>query len=428
MPIQNIIFDPINLPPAFKYELLFKYLPEFAGHPAKTGRKPFSRDALLRSFIYKTLRRLATLSDLKFELDNNPSISQVLGFNPINSAPSIERLSSFLHDTPNKNLQELRIQLIRELIDIKIITGSIIAADSCPIVVHVKENNLKSAMFSNRFDKGKFPKGDPDARLGVLMHYPSPGKKKIRYFWGYRNHVIIDTASELPIAEITQPANIHETKVARSLLEDMNNNFQLPCQYVTADASYDWEEFLKFIMNDLKAVPVIPPNPRRTSHNSTTEKNKIICDAGIPMYRKGKMRNKKNGILYCQYTCPIVYDKNIRHQYIICPVFQPRFLNGKGCNVLIRLEPSVRDQIDYGSQKFKNLYKSRSSVERTFSRLLSVAMQNPTVKGLKTIRNHATIAHISVLLVAMAASESGQRDKIRFIKSFVPNFMKQNEI
>jgi len=144
------------------------------------------------------------------------------------------------------------------------------------------------------------------------------------------------------------------------------------------------------------------------------------------MYRKGKMRPKRTGILYCQYTCPIVYDKHIRYQYLMCPVFHPKFFNGKGCNVLIRLEPSIRTEIDYGTKKFKELYNKRTSVERVFSRLLSIAMQNPTVRGYQANRNHATIAHIAVALVALTAHRTGQKDKIRFVKSFVPYLMHEN--
>jgi len=50
-------------------------------------------------------------------------------------------------------------------------------------------------------------------------------------------------------------------------------------------------------------------------------------------------------------------------------------------------------------------------------------MQHPTVRGYNANRNHATIAHISVLLVALTAYLTGQQDKMRFVKSFVPNFL-----
>jgi hypothetical protein len=52
-------------------------------------------------------------------------------------------------------------------------------------------------------------------------------------------------------------------------------------------------------------------------------------------------------------------------------------------------------------------------------------MQNPTVKGLRAVRNHCTIAHITVLLVALTAHKMGCEDKIRFVKSFVPSFLTQ---
>lgn len=49
-------------------------------------------------------------------------------------------------------------------------------------------------------------------------------------------------------------------------------------------------------------------------------------------------------------------------------------------------------------------------------------MQNPPVVGLNATANYVTIAHITVLLVALTAAKQGMKDKIRFIKSFLPNF------
>ena len=49
-------------------------------------------------------------------------------------------------------------------------------------------------------------------------------------------------------------------------------------------------------------------------------------------------------------------------------------------------------------------------------------MQHPPVVGLKATANYVTIAHITVLLIALTATRHGMKDKIRFIKSFLPNF------
>jgi hypothetical protein len=99
----------------------------------------------------------------------------------------------------------------------------------------------------------------------------------------------------------------------------------------------------------------------------------------------------------------------------------------EGCNALIRLSPSIREQIDYGSHAFKQIQKKRSSVERVFSRLLCITMQDPPVTGIQAIRNHCTIAHITVLLVALAAKHSAHPDKTRFVRSFVPSLLSKNQ-
>ncbi|KPK87316.1 MAG: hypothetical protein AMS27_02765 [Bacteroides sp. SM23_62_1] len=426
MSFSELLFAPADLPPAVKYEKLFKNLPKLKEHMPKTGRRPISRNSLLRALIYKSLRRLPFLADLTFELNNNPSVSKALGFNPLTSAPSIERFSSFLHDTKNYELNLLHQQLVQELIKAGVISGKSIAIDSCPIVVSLRENNLKTAM-ADRFNKTKKPAGNPDARLGIMIHYPIPFKQAIRYFWGYRNHVINDTVTELPIWETTKPANVSEISIAKSLIRDAISSFNLNIEVVAGDANFDSEDFLRFIIKELGALAIIPHNSRgEQSKGYQIKGDKIICEAGLVMFRRGKMRPKKVGILYCQYSCPIIYDKKIRYKYIMCPLFHQKFINGKGCNVLIRLEPSIRSEIDYGTRKFKELYNKRSSVERIFSRLLAIAMQNPTVRGYNANCNHATIAHIAVLLIALTAYRTGQQDKMRFVKSFVPNFLIEN--
>jgi hypothetical protein len=423
MSSSGILFDLVDLPPAVKYEKLFDNLPKLQECIAKTGRHPFQRNSILKALIYKALRRLSGLSDLNFELNNNPCVSNALGFNPLAPAPSVERFSSFLRRTDNKELKIIHQQLMQTLIRLNIVSGTSIAIDSCPIVAPLKENNLKASV-ADRFDKTRKPAGDPDAGLGVMAHYPKRFKKEVCYFWGYRNHVIADTDTELPLMETTQPADVHETRLAKTLVGTAKQCFSLNVEFVLADAAFDTEDFLRFIIKELKAQPIIPRNPRNQHPKGyQIKKNRVICEAGLPMYRKGKMRPKHTGILYCQYCCPIVYDKQTRTKFIICPIYHHKFFNGKGCNALIRLEPSIRQQIDYGTEKFKERYEHRTSVERIFSRLLSIAMQKPTMRGLHAIQNYVTIAHITVLLVALTAYKAEQKDKIRFVKSFVPNFL-----
>ncbi len=246
---SEFLFDLDDLPPAIRYEKLFQNLTMLQENIPRSGRRPVSKNSMLKALIYKSLRRFPYLSDLTFELNNNPSVSKALGFYPMAPAPSTERFSSFLHDTNHHELISVRQQLVQELIKAGAISGNSIAIDSCPIVSLLKENNLKTSM-SKRFDKTKIPADDHDARLGVLIHFPNPFKKEVRYFWGYRNHVINDTATELPIWEITKPANVSDIKVAKDLIQEACSFFNLNIQTVMGDANYDSEDLLRFIINE----------------------------------------------------------------------------------------------------------------------------------------------------------------------------------
>jgi len=411
------------LPPRVQYDFLFQALPPLSLKEKDRGRPPFSRDTLLRAFIYKGLRRLKTLTDLAFEFQNNPTICQAVGFDLYKIPPSIERFSQFLRETSHPLLENVRIQLVQRLLQERIVSGKHLVIDSCPIPAKVRENNLKTSFSSNRFDKTQRPKGDPDARLGLLIHFPQPFKKKVQYFWGYRNHIVADAEEELPLWEVTHPANISEVHPVIPMLQKTRGDLFVMMATVGGDAIYDTENILRFIIEDLNAQPIIPRNPRADQTTPYTFKgNAVYCQADLPMFRKGKMRLKQKGITYLQYCCPIHFGKE-RQRHLLCPATHPKFITQKGCNVLFRLTPSIRQHINYGSEAFKAFQKKRTAVERVFSRLLSIAMQDPPVIGLEAIRNYCTIAHITVLLVALAAKRSGHPDKIRFVRSFVPSFL-----
>jgi len=48
-------------------------------------------------------------------------------------------------------------------------------------------------------------------------------------------------------------------------------------------------------------------------------------------------------------------------------------------------------------------------------------MQYSSVRELQSVSNHYTITHITVLLIALTAVKTGNKDKIRLVKFFLPN-------
>ncbi|MCK4373720.1 MAG: transposase [Candidatus Brocadiae bacterium] len=422
--MSEMIFPLQSLPPYVRYERLFRHLPPLPTSPKRSrrGRPGVPPEAILRAHIYRALRAMPRLVDLVFELRNNPCIVKALGFDPLRAPPSLERFSAFLHDTGSNQLQQIHHDLVAKLIEKGAIDPRVLAIDSCPIPARVKENNLKTGISRNRYDKQKPPKGDPEAGLGVLVHYPRPHTKRVSYFWGYRNHVLSDAESEIPLAQITLPANASEVKQAVPLLRLACQTYGLWIEAVVADAEYDAESILKFIVEKLRARPYIAANPRRSRpRDHAVGADPILCEADLPMVRKGRMT--VHGITYVQYVCPLHYRKKQRQRYLFCPAQHPKYVEQKGCNTLIRLTPTIRSTIPYGTRQFRHYYNKRTAAERIFSRLLALAMQEPTVKGLQAVRNHCTIAHITTCLVALVAHQEGHADKLRFVRTLVPNFL-----
>lgn len=73
---------------------------------------------------------------------------------------SIERFSSFLRNTPNQRLTQVKGVLVQTLMQERVITARIVALGSTPIPANVKENNLKTSI-KDKFDKvfcSQFPR------------------------------------------------------------------------------------------------------------------------------------------------------------------------------------------------------------------------------------------------------------------------------
>ena len=427
---QNVLFSVHNfldVKPLKNFHLLFDNLEHLhLTHTKQTGRKPIQREYLLNALIFKNLKSIPTLTELRRELVDNPTAALCCGFDIRKPIPSVERFSAFLRDTTNKEFTQIKNQLVQQLTDLEIIEGKFLSIDSCSMFANVKENNLKTTI-KNRFDKSKFPKGDLDARLGVLITFPK-SKKKVQFFWGYRNHTVTDAKTELPVWEITKPANVHDSTMFIPIFDLLQTEFSFNIHAVMGDAVYDSAAILKYIINTLKAKPRIPINPRNTQETPDekeiryTKSGNRICEATLEMLSRGIFYDKKQDRWRHKWVCPLHHSKKYLNQFIVCPVFHPKFFSQKGCYAYKRIDDDIRKQIDYGSESFKKDANLRTSSERVFSRLLTICMQNPSVVGLTATANHCTIAHITALLVALTAVKNNFKDQLRFIKSFLPNF------
>jgi len=226
-----------------------------------------------------------------------------------------------------------------------------------------------------------------------MVHFPKPFHKEIKYFWGYRNFVLSNALSELPISEETKGANAVDGMVVIPHLKFATSKSNLNIRGVIGDAALDSARVRSFIINELKAKPYIAQNPRRgrDPNVKVSSTGSRICIAGFEMLYWGKFKEANRTRV--KFVCPITHSKKFRRKHPFCPWLHPQFLKGKGCSAYTQvLDQYVRKKIDYGSPEFKKIYNLRSGSERIFSRLLDLCMQNPSVRGLQAVSNHCTIA------------------------------------
>jgi len=189
---------------------------------------------------------------------------------------------------------------------------------------------------------------------------------------------------------------------------------------------YDSATIIEYIVKNLGARHRISRNPRRGAP-STTNLNPsgiLICIAGFEMLSRGIFWDKKQNRKRHKFVCPIKGSKKFARKHPYCPWFHPNSVEGTGCYRYLRVDvdESIRADIDYGSEAFKRNFNRRSSSERVFSRLLSILMQKLSAIGLVATANFCTISHITVLAVVYFSSFVKEPNKIRFVKSFLPNF------
>lgn len=414
---QEIIQD-ITLftsaPKAQFYDRLFESLDlsDFPESTAKTGRNGYSKRALLCAFIVMKCECFSCITDLLDYLQNNLLIAHYCGFNILKPLPSYWTFERFIKNLDNNILKNLMKSQVLKSAEMRIIDTSFIVLDSTPISASTSQNNPKSFK-KNKFSKDNQPKNDKDCKLGVHTASNQHNERNFEFYWGYKNHVLVDCITGLPIFELTTAADVADSTVALDVLSQTNEFLSLKdCTFI-ADKGYD----VKAIYNTVKEVYfgecVIPLNKRNSKNPKTLPNQHPICDAGLAMNKDGKSYDR--GRTRQKYCCPFK-----RSTCSACPCNHRNWNNGKknrGCVKYITLPDDYRLSIDRDCFSFKKIYALRTEVERYNSRFKRVGQERLWVRGLNSAQNLNTIAHISLLAVAIAAVIFNTVSSIRSLKS-----------
>ena len=354
------------------------------------------------------------VSELLDYLNNNLLIAFFCGFDITKPLPSYWTFDRFLKNFDNNILSDIMKSQVSFLADKAVIDSSFIGLDSTPIAANTSQNNPKSFV-KNKFKPDNIPKSDKDCKLGVHTASNKANEKNYAFYWGYKNHVLVDCISGLPISELTTTANIHDSSVALDILADTHSFFSLSeCTFI-ADKGYDVKNIYNRVSELYQGECIIPINKRNTKSPKLLPQGNPICQAGLAMWKDGKFSD--NGRTRQKFCCPLKSSKTND-----CPCHHKNFYNGKkhrGCTKYITI-PDTDDprlSVDRNSKAFKAVYSLRTECERYNSRFKNTGQERMWVRNISSVTNLNTLAHISLLAVAIAAIADNSGISYRKLKS-----------
>lgn len=219
--------------------------------PHKTcGTKGYTIQSLFNAFIAMQVERIPTLTDLANKLKTNPILRYCCGFELLGKTPSLATLSRFLTKlATTPDLEDEFNNIVKKAISIGIIDGSEVAIDSTKIDAYEKSQPKKKLKNDGKSaDWGC--KNDTDGN-------------KIKWF-GYKLHILCDCKSELPLSILLSPASYSDGELAIPLIKKYIANYSgvLDTKYYAMDSGYDQEKNYRYIIDDIKATPIIAYNKR----------------------------------------------------------------------------------------------------------------------------------------------------------------------
>ena len=328
---------------------------------SKFGRASYSNHSMICAFIVMKCEGFSQISDLHDYLSNNLIIAHYCGFDISRELPSYAKFTRFIREFDNDMFQTIMQSLMLKAADLSLIDLSFIALDATPVKANVSNNNPKSFK-KNKFSKAFPPKTDNDCRLGVQTASNQHNEKNYEFYWGYKNHILVDCISGLPICELTTGANVSDSSVTLEILKKANSFLPLAeCSFL-ADKTYD----VKVIYN--------------TVHDTYNGDCFIDC---CPCNHKCWNNDKKN----------------------------------RGCTKYVTIPDDYRLSIDRCSIAFKSVYALRTEAERYNSRFKQAGCERVFVRSGNSVKNLNTIAHISLLSIAIAAVITKKAASYRSVKT-----------
>lgn len=410
-----------------RLRLVIEYLPdnelmEILEKERKNGRNDYPIRAVWNTILAGVVFEHDKVESLRRELNRNAQLRWLCGLEGHIVPPAYiySRLMKKLI-THEEKVKEMFQTLIDQISEVLPDFGESLAIDSKAI-----------SSFANRKNKNNQADGrrDTDATYGKKVY---KGKREDGTLWqkvvkwfGYKLHLIVDSAYELPVAYSVTKASVPDINEAHNLLEKIEETQPIllkNAETLSGDRGYDDTELNVKLWDDHHIKPVIDirnmwkdgeetrllGDYKNVVHNF---KGNVYCHCPLT----GKQREMANGGFEkdrdtLKKLCPAKQYGLKCEGAAECPVIQ-------GIRIPLEEDRRIFTPIDRSSYKWKREYNKRTAVERINGRLdVSFGFENHTIRGLKKMRIKCGLALCIMLAMALGRISENQPEKMRSLVS-----------
>lgn len=400
-------------------EKLMKHLEKERGY----GRNDYPIRGMWNSLLAGIVYQHDSIESLRRELARNGQLRQLCGLS--NKVPSPWAYSRFLTKLMKKEhmeyIDDIFNYLIAELKELLPDFGERLAIDG---------KAIESYANSHKYENEKELKGDRrrdlDADYGVKK-YSCEDKngnryEKIKSWFGYKLHLVVDAVYELPVAYEVTEASRGEEPIARKLLDEMADekpDLLKDCEVWLGDKGYDDTKFIKILWDKYGIKPVIDIRNMWQEDKETKllegeenivydHRGNVFCfDPKTGVRRKMSFGGFEKDRKALKQRCPAKYLGIECEGREECPV-------NDSIRIPLKEDRRVFTPIARQSYKWDRIYKSRTAVERVNSRLdVSFGLENHTIRGIKKMRLHTGLSLMVMLAMAVGRIKEKQKEKMR---------------
>lgn len=388
----------------------------------KNGRNDYSNETMVKLLIVKKICQFDTVEKLRRELLRNPTLRRMCGLKDADSTYGKKKL------VPNAGVFTLFYQRLAKHQDLLDAMFSELVEDMYASIEGFGKNLAGDGKYLDSYAKNDHHKDSGDGRCEAeaaysIKEYHTKDKngkihKKKETHYGFREHVIVDTKTELPICFMVTPANTDEKKVMQQMLDNMKKDYLARAEYLMLDRGYDSSKLLETVRG--KGIkPIIDNRMMRKGDKTMQYRNTDIwyTESGECYYldygeNEVEAEKINEGTGLPKSFRPMKYEgydkkrKSLRYSY-----------KGTVHRIKISDDPRIFNEVARNSKKFKRLYNERTSVERYNGRIdRDYGMEKHSIRGLKKMTVEITMINIIMMAMAKAHIHKGQTNYASMLK------------